>query len=442
MDRTLRRRLLWIALAVLLAFLAFEAIQAYRQGVRVSFYRVAGGSSPAHKIPVALDFSPRSQQRLEQDFAEDAQVRNVIFLIADGMSFAQLTAARYHYAGVNGRLVMERFPVAGWVSSHAINSLYTDSAASASALATGFKTEPLMLSQTPEGEPHKTLLEAAVERGLRAGMITSSVIFDATPAAFASHAAYRRDYAVITAQMATSGVEFLASELLETTSDERKALVAESLAHFDAAGFRRVTNRVELEAAAGTQDKVLAWLDPGTITGLEPTISLADLTDMALQRLSSNDAGFFLLIEDEEVDTGSHTSDLPRVLRGIKSLDDAAARAVEFAQRDGNTLVLVTADHETGGLLLESDRHADKDLPPTLPFRWSSTGHTTVPVPLLAYGPGAERLGGVLDNTEIPRILSELMGLEMFSPRNEESAAEISETDPAERTRNPLDEMP
>ncbi|MCH9651699.1 MAG: alkaline phosphatase [Deltaproteobacteria bacterium] len=436
MDRTLRRRLTWITIVLLLAFFAFQVFHAYRQGVRVGFYRVAGGPTPAHHEPVPLDFSPRSEQRLRQDFAKDAPVRNVIFLIADGMSFAQLTAARYHYAGINGRLVMERFPVAGWVSTHAINSLYTDSAASASALATGFKTEPLMLSQTPAGEPQKTILEAAIERGLRAGMITSSVIFDATPAAFASHAAYRRDYAVVTAQMATSGVEFLASELLETTSDERRALVAESLANFEAAGFRRVTTREELAAATGSQDKVLAWLEPGTITGREPEISLADLTDMALQRLSNSDAGFFLLIEDEEVDTGSHTSDLPRVLRGIKSLDEAAARAVEFAQRNGNTLVLVTADHETGGLLLESDRHSNKELPPTLPFRWSSTGHTTIPVPLLAYGPGAERLGGVLDNTEVPRILSELMGLEMFSPRHEESTVGTSDTNPAESPRS------
>ena len=114
-------------------------------------------------------------------------------------------------------------------------------------------------------------------------------------------------------------------------------------------------------------------------------------------------------METEETDTGGHRGDLERTVRGVTSLDLAAEAAVDFARRDGHPLVVATADHETGGLALLLGRAGEP-----MTVRWATTSHTAEPVPLLAWGPGAEHFSGVLDNTDIPRILARLLDLGAF----------------------------
>ena len=409
-----RRLLLWTAV---LALLGWVGASQYSRGVRLGFYSVGPGDQELATLRFdgpswRVEAQPAAAANGESGEAMPAgtpPVRNVILVVGDGLGFNQLTAARAELVGPNGRLFLETLPVATWVTTHSVDNLYTDSAASATALATGFKTVKGMLSQTPEGSPLRTLAESALAGGGRVGLVTSTLILDATPAAFLSHVANRSQWEDIAAQMAASGAELLVSEGYEPKNEERRERMAQILATFEAAGYRHITSWEALQAtaAAGPGERTLALLPPESIArGRSP--SLAQLTELALRRLGSDESGFFLLVEDEESDTASHYNELARVVAAVADLDEVVRTAVEFARVDGETLVLVTADHETGGFLVYEGPEGG-----TMRYRYSSEHHTNGPVPLLAFGPGAERFSGVLDNTDVPRLVSALTGWEL-----------------------------
>lgn len=399
----------WIARVlalVLLAVLAAALATAYRHGYRLGLYR----TDPDPGEDTALRFGTAPDvDRLPGDSPPQARVRNVVLLVGDGMGFSQMAATRLAYLGPDGRLAMERFPVSSWVWTYAAGTLLTDSAAAATALASGFKTLPGALGVSPRGRPHPTLAEAALGRGLGVGLVTTTAIVDATPAAFASHVASRREITAVADQMAASGIELLIGEGADPGSPRELELMRALIGRFRERGYRSATTWEELQAAVGGGGRVLGMLPGGSIADPETAPALVDLFDLAVDRLEASPDGFFLLVESEEPDTGGHRGDLPRVAAGIWELDRVARRAAELARRRGDTLVLVTADHETGALVLPGGEAGEP-----LPHRWYSAGHTAAPVPLLAYGPGAGRFSGVLDNTEVPRILADLLGLDLF----------------------------
>lgn len=353
---------------------------------------------------------PLDTRRLPQEFAPGAPVRNVIFLLGDGMGFGQISAARLALYGPNGRLFLERFPATGWVSTHSIDDVSTDSAAGASALFSGFKTRNRMLSQSPDGIPYETVLEAGLARGMRGAVITTTTVWDASPAALLSHHPHRRQSEEIVRQMAASGVELLIGEAPATADVEAERRLAGLVAAFTAAGYREVRSWEELSALpADSEEKVLALLPPGRIADRKGSPTTAELAELALARISRGDRGFFLFLEDEDTDTHSHRGNLDRVVQAVAALDVVAEKAVEFARQDGKTLVLTTADHETGGLTVFEGREGEP-----LDYRWVTDDHSAAPVPIFAFGPGSERFVGVLDNTEIARILDDLLALELF----------------------------
>ncbi len=403
----------WLALAAALAIAALAAV-GWARGWRLGLHRTAAMGAPVR----ALDFEEAAGGRLGREGSPAGAVRNLILIVGDGMGFSHLAAARAEIAGVNGRLFLERLPVAGWVTSHAIDELRTDSASAATALASGEKTHRGMVGRTPDGRSPRTLLEAALERGMAAGLVTSSVIVDATPAAFVAHVESRDLVQEICAQMAASGIELMISEGPGGSTSASRRLTASALDPFERAGYRvfRDWSRLRREAPP-PGDRLLVVLEAGAIAQRRDP-SLGELAGFALERLAESADGFFLLVEEEETDSGGHANDLSRVVEGIRDLDGVARRAVEFARRAGDTLVVITSDHETGGLVLVDGAAGGR-----LSYYWSSRDHTAAPVPLLAYGPGAERLAGVLDISEIPGILAELMGLELAPGRIAEGAA-------------------
>lgn len=339
-----------------------------------------------------------------QDFAAGSEARNVVILIGDGMGFGHLLAARAALAGMNGRLSMERLPVTGWLATYPWGRLVTDSAAAGTALATGHKTVNYRVGETPEGEPVKSLAEAARDAGKAVGLVTDSYLWDATPAAFAAHVTSRGDHAGVAAQMAAGGFEVLLGEEDPGLSDDDEGgAIPES---FSRRGYQVVRRPEALSSSAG--GKVLGLFDADAIDDPGRAPELAELAAFALDRLAGDADGFVLMVETEETDTGAHAHDFGRVVRGMAALDRAVEVAVDFARRDRQTLVVVTADHETGGLSLLRGVEGGR-----LRIRWATGGHTGNPVPLLAYGPGAEDLGGVRDNTEVPRILARHLGLEL-----------------------------
>ncbi len=384
-------------------FALLTVAAAHLAGYDLAFERRGGsrdGTSP-------VDLGPRpAVEPLADDFAADAEVRNVILLMADGLGLAHVVLARSELVGLNGRLAFERMPISGWFTTHEAGSLITDSAATATALFTGHKTDMGRLSTSPDGQPLRAVTEAARDAGMAVGAVTDTYLWDATPAAFLAHAETRKDTLGITGGMARSEAEILVGELsskVTAESDDGRAV----LQGFEDRGYAVARTWDELRAVE-PERRVAALLDPGTIPDPERPPGLPQLAELALARLADAPGGFFLLVEVEETDTAAHYQEVQRFVAGMKAIDEVATLALDFARRDRSTLVILTADHETGGLSLLSGDHGEP-----LGLRWTTGSHSGGPVPLYAYGPGARRFSAIRDNSEFAGILAELLNLQM-----------------------------
>ncbi|MGK2859354.1 MAG: alkaline phosphatase, partial [Thermoanaerobaculia bacterium] len=303
--------------------------------------------------------------------------------------------------GPEGLLWIQTLPSTAIVRTQSSSSLVTDSAAAATAMATGVRVPNEVVSVDAAGKALRTLIESARARGLSAGMVTTTDLTDATPAAFAAHVTSRRDRTEIADQLAASGVEVMLGsgpDYFVPATRGGKRVRTDLVESMREAGYS-----VALEPGALVTPK------SGNLLGLfedtnRPT--LGTMTRVALETLSRDPEGFVLLVESEETDSASHRHELARLLRGIEELDEAVRVALEFAKADGHTLVVVTSDHETGGMQLVESR-----VPGTLGVQWANGKHTAQPVPLFAWGPGASRFDGEIDNTEIHALLVEVLGL-------------------------------
>ncbi len=308
---------------------------------------------------------------------------NVIFMIGDGMGFGQLMLGRLE----RGRpLTMETMPVTGLVHTAPAGELVTDSAAAATALASGKKTKNEMCGVTPDGARAVSILEEARDAGMGIGFVSTGHIAGATAAGFLAHVPSRADKAQIS------------RDLLDSRAD----VLAGAGDHFDVAEAKQrgvaILHGAELLRAPRTP--VLAFLE-GLDGSLPPAqrsqgISLAAAMRKAIALLQASHSRYFLVVEEDGIDSAGHDHDIERTAEQVATLDEAVAAAVDIARADGRTLVAVTADHETGGLQLTEGTSA-KDMV----FTWSTDEHTGGPVPIYAYGPGSEAFAGVLDNTEV-----------------------------------------
>jgi alkaline phosphatase len=350
------------------------------------------------------------------------KVRNVIFCIGDGMGLGQIALASFKGAGLDGRLYMERMPVTGLVRTHSANATVTDSAASGTALASGIKTNNGMIGMAPDGTRWCTILEAAKAKGMATGLVVTSTISHATPAVFASHVKSRNNQEQIAEQLLANRVNvlfgggrkyFLPKSDPNSGRKDDKDLIAEARE----AGYTYITTGAELQSADPPYVLGLFQLDfLTTAPGEEP--SLAVLTQKAIETLTrakrralfQEKPGFFLMVEGSQIDWACHTNDIKHTIRQTLLFDQAVQAAVDFALRDGHTLVIVTADHETGGLTFTDPPRRSADPTP----HWSSNGHTGQPVPIGALGPGAKLFAGVQDNTDIPKKIAALLKIKPF----------------------------
>jgi len=355
----------------------------------------------------------------------DNQIRNVILFIGDGMGLGHLTAARINLLGPDGRFHIEQMPVTGLVATHAVDNLITDSAAAGTALASGIKTTNGSIGVDSGGKSFPTILEAAREAGLSTGVVTTTNLADATPAVFAAHVKSRAMKDEIALQLLRARVNVLIGEgeYFYPKTDPRSARKDDinPIALAKELGYMVVDKKEELINADA--DFLLGLFDDLTTDRMKPNLqaasnppSLAELTGKAIAMLRRNEKGFFLMVEEEGVDLGSHVNRPDYFIQYLKNFDEAVKIGIDFAWRDSSTLVLVTADHETGGVNIVEGSPAKKELE----LAWATDRHTGQPVPLFAFGPLAMRFTGFKDNTEIPQIMAELMKLDNF-PRIEES---------------------
>jgi alkaline phosphatase len=369
--------------------------------VQTVYYRMAAGPAGGND----LSFYQAPAANATAAGVPDGEVRNIIFLIGDGMGFNHVELAR-QFAGPSRRLWMDTLPVKGQVTTRSANKSITDSAAAGTALACGIKTDNGMIGVSPQKVAYTSILEALDRKGWRTGLAATSEISHATPAAFSAHVDSRSEQGQIARQQLENHVDVL-------LGGGRKYWDGQMLAEAKANGCQVIETREQL-ATTTCQPVIGLFADEG-MTTFEPEPSLAEMAGTAMRVLSGKSPDwfapsprFFLMVEGSQIDWAAHANDTERTVRQTLLFDMAVREALEFAQRDGHTLVIVTADHETGGLRLAPT----EDGVPKV--KWTSGNHTSANVPLFAFGPGAERFAGTLDNTDIPKRIAELTGIALF----------------------------
>lgn len=387
---------------VVLSGVAFVVGKVIGIPVRPGFRTVAEAPLPAPAVQQDAPPLPLDSLRppAAADTASAPRVQNVILFIGDGMGLSMLSTTD---ALAARRLAMTQMPVTGLVRTASLTGLITDSGAGATAMATGYKTHNGGIGMTPDGQRRTSIFEAARRQGFATGVVTTSYLTDATPAGFIAHTRSRGDQGAIACQMLASGTDVLLGGWAAVFSD---SLQRAARRH----GFVVSDSLGRLAAAPDSARLLGLFLEHDGRFDAMHGQPLEEPFAVALRRLRQRGERFFLVAEQEGIDEAGHTNRLGDMQRYVLALDRAVARALRFAARDGRTLVLVTADHDTGGLSVTRGDYDEG----ALQARWAVFGHTAQWVPLLAYGPGAQRFTGVQENTALPAKLARLLRLDGF----------------------------
>ena len=341
----------------------------------------------------------------KEETTEPAKALNVIYFIGDGTALPQV------YAGMLASkqdLVFSHFPYIGVVDTHSASNDITDSAAGGTALASDHKTKNAMVGLNPDSIPVKTLLEVFHEQGKETGIVVTSYVTHATPASFYAKVPHRRQYEDIAVQMAENeninliiggGMKHFnqrkdSVNLVERMENELGWKVYDTLANID------VTNK---KYAVMAND---GHMPPAAERG----DFLPRAVKTALKSLDGAENGFFLMVEGSQIDFACHGNDSAWMVDEVVDFSYAIQIALNYAEEHGNTLVVVTADHETGGLTMPDKQGKYTNVS----FCYSTSSHTCLPVMVYAYGPGAEQFTGWMQNTAIKGKILNACGLENF----------------------------
>ena len=351
----------------------------------------------------------------QQDSSESPEkvVKNIIFFIGDGMGVTHVTTTSIAVNGPDSLLRMEQMQYTGFIKTHSANSLVTDSGAAGTALATGAKTNNGMISVTPEGKHLTTILEACKETGMSTGLVATSQISHATPASMGAHVPDRGNQQKIAEQLVENRVDVmlgggLAYLLPQSHEKSRRKDDKDMLAIAKAAGYTVVQSRETLLEVE--ENYVLGVFAEQGLSTQPPEPSLAEMTEKAISILSRNENGFYLMVEGSQIDWAAHDNDQENVIRQTILFDEAIGVAMDFAKKHGNTLIVVTADHETGGMGLNDGWLSGRDLK----TGWTTGGHTGAMVPVFACGPQGGLFVGVHDNTHIPQTFAKILHIQEF----------------------------
>ena len=332
-----------------------------------------------------------------------ATVKNVILLIGDGMGDNQINMARL---SKGSDLHMDQIETKIKVGTNNLFGQTTDSAAAATAIACGVKTFNGWLGFDGDLNEMDSLIDVSKGLNKKTGLVTTVTITHATPAAFAAHSADRGRESDIAIQMMKQDIDVLMGggrNNFEQETDNGLTLIEDAK---NEKGYTYVSNLQDMNKADG--DKLLGLF---TETGPLPydrdrdkdTIpSLSQMTQKAIDTLSKDEDGFFLMVEGGKIDTAGHANDKENNIGETLAFDEAVKVALDFAKKDKNTLVIVTADHETG------DLKAD-DLEDITTYKFNSGNHTSARVSLFAYGPASDRFNRDIENNEIFTIIKNAM---------------------------------
>ncbi len=348
----------------------------------------------------------------------------IILMIGDGMGFEQVRMARYTEVGKNTNLTMENLLLNLSVMTHNVNLGITDSAAAATAIATGIKTYNGRIAVAPNGSANKTILEIALEMGKATGVVTTTSIQHATPASFMTHVYSRSNYDEITKQIVENAdVDVLLGGGLNYFSEEQITAMTND-------GYSFATNNSALSSI--TSGRILGLFSDSHMPyeqerNLTNTPSLAEMTNKAINILDQNSSGFFLMVEGGRIDHASHDNEKVGAILETIAFDLAVKEAKNYVETHENSILIITADHETGGPKIIGDL-LDGILPVSgltedqnrtiriaranqIDVTWSTGGHTRNHVPLYAYGEAFENITSnlLIDNTDIFGIMNNFL---------------------------------
>jgi alkaline phosphatase len=325
------------------------------------------------------------------------EVKNVILLIGDGMGIGQV------YSGItaNKGLNMEKAQFVGLAKTYSASDYITDSAAGGTALATGTKTYNGAIGVDENGNEVKSILEHAAENGLSTGVVASCAITHATPASFVAHQLQRSMQEEIAVDFVNSDVTLFIGggrKYFDARSDDKNLLP-----ELEAKGFKVA---LDMESVMNTENGKLAALiaDEHPTAYPERGEFLPESVGKALDLLKDNKEGFFLIVEGSQIDWASHANEAKNTINEVIDFDNAVKIAFDFADQNPGTLVVITADHETGAMSITGGDLSTGEVNAS----WGSTGHSAIMVPVFSYGTAAIEFAGIYENTDIFKKILEL----------------------------------
>ena len=347
--------------------------------------------------------------------AEFTKPKNVIYMIGDGMGENIIKATQEMYAEnlYKNKLAMNHLTKVGTQSTYSANSKITDSAAGGTALATGKKTSNDTIAMDKNRvHAYETVLELAAEKGKSTGIIATSSVTDATPATFTTHVEDREMQVEIAGQQ----LEKIGDGTLDLVLGGGKNYYensenAQVFSDAEAAGMSYNTNWEK--AVGSTLPLVGLFADDALNTADENTPTLTEMTELALRLLSADENGFFLMVEGSEIDTKAHANLIDKEMYEVYQFDSAVAMAMKFVALHPDTVLVVTADHETGGLYFPQEGYKESGK-----HIYNTGDHTNINVPVYAAGYKTEELGGIMENTDIGNFVASLLGEDDFGQKS------------------------
>ncbi|MDH5602632.1 MAG: alkaline phosphatase [Cyclobacteriaceae bacterium] len=361
-------------------------------------------------ILAGLSCDIRTEIKDSKEETGSPKAKNIILLIGDGMGLSQVSS---RFFNGDGNPNFGRFNQIGLIRTSSSNSKITDSAAAGTALSSGVKTYNGAIGVNPDTTLVPSILEYAHENLLSTGIVATSSITHATPAAFYAHVRSRGTQEEIAEFLLEGKVDFFAAGGIQFFN--KRADSMNLLSALTEKGYVMDTTRLADQHEAGQKYGYLFAADamPPMIQGRGNF--LPDATLAAINHLSKNEEGFFLMVEGSQIDWGGHANNEEYLVGEVLDFDKAIGIALDFAEKDGNTLVVVTADHETGGYTLGSTSKETSPGNTTNDYNqitgaFSTTGHSAALIPVFSYGPGSESFQGIYENNLIFHKMMEARG--------------------------------
>lgn len=327
--------------------------------------------------------------------------KNVILMIGDGMGHNQVFAA---YTANGGKLNLQNCTHVGLVKTKPAKKFTTDSAAAGTALACGKKTRNGAVGVDVEGKALVNIREKSEELGKTTGLVSTSSITHATPASFVAHQPKRGMYEAIANDFLKSNIDvFIGGGKKHFTHRKDSLDLVEELKLNGYQVSEDINEMVQIKE--GKLAGLTAWEHNNPVTEGRGDM-LIKATQTAINILDNNKKGFFLMVEGSQIDWAGHQNNTSYLVSEMLDFDKAIGAALAFAVQDRETLIIVTADHETGGFAVKDGSFTEGKVEGMFPTK----GHTGIFVPLFAFGPGADMFTGIMDNTDIPKIIAKLFG--------------------------------